>query len=50
LVFAIHHAIADGWSLGVLVQDLFCCLHRGRNGIVRGFAARSANLHGVGRN
>jgi condensation domain-containing protein len=23
LVFAIHHAIADGWSLGVLLQDLF---------------------------
>jgi Condensation domain len=23
LVFSIHHAIADGWSLGVLVQDLF---------------------------
>ncbi len=23
LVFAIHHAIADGWSLGVFVQDLF---------------------------
>jgi len=23
LAFAIHHAIADGWSLGVLVQDLF---------------------------
>jgi len=23
LVFAIHHAIADGWSLGVLVEDLF---------------------------
>src|SRR5690349_527368 len=23
LVFAIHHAIADGWSLGILVQDLF---------------------------
>ncbi|MFL6528503.1 MAG: condensation domain-containing protein [Chthoniobacterales bacterium] len=22
MVFAIHHAIADGWSLGVLVQDL----------------------------
>ena len=23
LVFAIHHAIADGWSLGVFVQELF---------------------------
>ena len=23
LVFAVHHAIADGWSLGVFVQDLF---------------------------
>jgi Condensation domain len=26
LVFAIHHAIADGWSLGVFVQDL-CSAH-----------------------
>ena len=23
LIFAIHHAIADGWSLGVFVQELF---------------------------
>jgi hypothetical protein len=23
IVFAIHHAVADGWSLGVFVQDLF---------------------------
>jgi hypothetical protein len=23
LAFAIHHAIADGWSLGVMIQDLF---------------------------
>ena len=23
LAFAIHHAIADGWSLGVFMQDLF---------------------------
>jgi hypothetical protein len=23
LVFSIHHAIADGWTLGVFVQDLF---------------------------
>ncbi len=27
LVFAIHHAIADGWTLGVFVQDLFARLH-----------------------
>lgn len=23
LIFAVHHAIADGWSLGVFVQDIF---------------------------
>lgn len=23
LVFAIHHAIADGWTLGIFVQDIF---------------------------
>jgi hypothetical protein len=23
LVLAIHHAVADGWSLGILIQDLF---------------------------
>jgi hypothetical protein len=28
LVFAIHHAIADGWSLGILVQDLFAGYHQ----------------------
>jgi hypothetical protein len=28
LVFAAHHTIADGWSLGVYVQDLWAsCLH-----------------------
>ncbi len=35
LVFAIHHAIADGWSLGVFVQDLAAAylqeLRRDRN-------------------
>ena len=29
LVFAIHHAIADGWSLGVLVEDLFAAYIEG---------------------
>ena len=33
LVFAIHHAIADGWSFGVFVQDL---VHGLRDGIVTG--------------
>ena len=32
LVFAIHHAIADGWSLGVLVQDLFAGYIQGMTG------------------
>jgi hypothetical protein len=42
---------ADGWSLWDLVlEDLFAAYIEGVNGIVRGFAARSANLHGVGRN
>jgi hypothetical protein len=29
LVFAIHHAIADGWSLGVLVEELFASYVQG---------------------
>ncbi len=32
LVFAIHHAIGDGWSLGVLVQDLACAYVQGLTG------------------
>ena len=33
LVFAIHHAIADGWALGVFVQDLFAAYLQGVRGI-----------------
>lgn len=29
LVFAIHHAIADGWSLGIFVQELFAAYLQG---------------------
>lgn len=32
LVFAIHHAIADGWTLGVFVQDLFAAYLQGVRG------------------
>ncbi len=32
LVFAIHHAIADGWTLGVFVQDLFTAYLQGARG------------------
>ena len=32
LVFAIHHAIADGWSLGVFVQELFAAYIQGMMG------------------
>ncbi len=32
LIFAIHHAIADGWTLGVFVQDLFAAYMQGVRG------------------
>jgi hypothetical protein len=32
LVFAIHHAIADGWSLGIFVQELFAAYLQGITG------------------
>jgi Condensation domain len=33
LVFAIHHAIADGWTLGVFVQDLCVAYMQGLRGV-----------------
>ena len=36
LVFAIHHAIADGWTLGVFVQDLFNAYLLGVRGVQTG--------------
>ncbi len=36
LVFAIHHAIADGWSLGVFVQDIFASYLFGAMGALGG--------------
>src|SRR5215472_15822396 len=36
LVFAIHHAIADGWTLGVFVQDLCLAYVRGLIGVRAG--------------
>ncbi len=33
LVFAIHHAIADGWTLGVFVQDLCAAYLQGKMGV-----------------
>jgi hypothetical protein len=33
LVFAIHHAIADGWTLGVFVQDLCAAYLQQRMGV-----------------
>jgi NRPS condensation-like uncharacterized protein len=33
LVFAIHHSIADGWTLGVFVQDLCAAYLQGKKGI-----------------
>src|ERR1700730_5717853 len=33
LVFAIHHAIADGWTLGIFVQDLCVAYLQGLMGL-----------------
>jgi hypothetical protein len=33
LVFAIHHAIADGWTLGVFIQDLCFAYFQGLPGV-----------------
>jgi hypothetical protein len=33
LVFAIHHAIADGWTLGVFIQDLCVAYMQGLRGV-----------------
>ena len=35
LVLAIHHAIADGWTLGVFVQDLFAAYMQNVRGVQR---------------
>src|SRR5688500_8664270 len=32
LVFAIHHAVADGWSLGIFVEELFAAYLQGLTG------------------
>ena len=42
LVMAIHHAIADGWSLGVLVQDLCLALRARASWALQGTAAAGA--------
>jgi hypothetical protein len=38
LVFSIHHAIADGWSLGVFVQDLCTAYVMGLSGFRKAVA------------
>jgi hypothetical protein len=38
LVFSIHHAIADGWSLGVFVQDLCTAYVMGLSGLRKAVA------------
>jgi hypothetical protein len=39
LVFSIHHAIADGWSLGVFVKDLVTAYVMGLSGFRKAVAA-----------
>jgi hypothetical protein len=44
LVFSIHHAIADGWSLGVFVRDLCTAYVMGLSGIRKTVAVRVMGL------
>jgi len=48
LVFAIHHAIADGWTLGVLVQDLCAAYVQQRMGSPNGLAPVSTSYSAWG--
>lgn len=44
LAFSIHHAIADGWSLGVFVQDLSTAYVMGLKGLRKAVATKLAGL------
>ncbi len=44
LVFSIHHAIADGWSLGVFLEDLSTAYVMGLKGIRKAVATGLAGL------
>jgi hypothetical protein len=44
LVFSIHHAIADGWSLGVFVQDLCTAYVMGLSGLRKAVAVHVMSL------
>ena len=48
LVFAIHHAIADGWTLGVFVQDLFAAYVLGLRGGAAGLPPVPLSYSGWG--
>ena len=49
LVFAIHHAIADGWTLGVFVQDLCLAYVRGLMGLRDGLPPLPLTYAGWGK-
>jgi hypothetical protein len=48
MVFAIHHAIADGWTLGVFVQDLSAAYVLQRTGATNGLPALSTSYSAWG--
>jgi hypothetical protein len=44
LVFSIHHAIADGWSLGIFVKDLCTAYVMGLSGLRKAVAVKVIGL------
>ncbi|MFF5866012.1 condensation domain-containing protein, partial [Pseudomonas sp. NPDC012596] len=49
LLMTLHHAISDGWSMGVVVDELLACYSAAAQGQATGLAALSIQYHDYAR-